>query len=241
MIDINKLSIPKFDIETFSNHLKADNIKYIEPFFFDDDPKELYLFLNEIIYNISNENIILTLQWILWIIEYASIRKKNKDPILCHKRFDFDLGNNNINLHPIWIIWDILFKISEKSTYNIYTNSILESLFHLYKFQVNESKIKLRVYVIIFSVKILFLNDTHFNIPVLNNQQVNIENIKKFKNNTDLVYKKIYETFQTSIKNDPNILSFINNDEPIQKNSNPNIKNKESNKKMLILENFLNK
>ena len=33
MIDLSKLSIPKFDIHTFSNYLTADNIKYIEPFF----------------------------------------------------------------------------------------------------------------------------------------------------------------------------------------------------------------
>ena len=241
MIDLSKLSIPKFDIHTFSNYLTADNIKYIEPFFFDDDPKELYLFLNEIIFNISNKNIILTLQWLLWIIEYSAIRKKNKDPIICHKRFDFDLGNNTVNLHPIWIIWDIIFKLSSKSTYNIYTDNIIDSLFNLYKFQLNESKIKSRIYIVIFAVKILFLNDIHFNIPVLDNKEVNIENIKTYKCNIDRVYKKIDDFFKLSIKNDPEILSFISENNIKEKTPTVKIKNKKSNKKIIILENFLNK
>jgi len=83
-IKLNKLE--EFDLPTISNKFKAPNIKFIENIFKDDDPKELFIPFNELIYSITTKNIIDACYWYEWIIEYENICKKKKKKCICQGR-----------------------------------------------------------------------------------------------------------------------------------------------------------
>ena len=57
-------------------------VNYIDNVFKDDDPKELLIPLNELIYNLENNNIIDTCYWFEWILEFENICKKKKKKCL---------------------------------------------------------------------------------------------------------------------------------------------------------------
>ena len=46
--------------------------------FKEDDPKELYIPINELIYSLTEKNIIDVYFWYEWIIEYENICKKKR-------------------------------------------------------------------------------------------------------------------------------------------------------------------
>ena len=52
-IKINR--VEEFDITQMTERLKAPSIKYMEPIFKKEDPKELYIPINEFVYTISDE------------------------------------------------------------------------------------------------------------------------------------------------------------------------------------------
>lgn len=68
----------EFDLTNISSKFKAPNMHYLDNVFKDDDPKELLIPFNELIYNLVNKNIIDTCYWYEWIIEYENICKKKK-------------------------------------------------------------------------------------------------------------------------------------------------------------------
>ena len=78
--DIKLNKNEEFDLTIISTKFKAPNITYVENIFREEDPKELFIPMNELIYNLITKNIIETCYWYEWIIEYENICKKhNKD------------------------------------------------------------------------------------------------------------------------------------------------------------------
>ena len=64
---------------TFSEKLKAPNIGFIEDVFVDGDPKELFIPLNELAYNIQIGNSVQAIcYWIEWILEFEKNCKKRR-------------------------------------------------------------------------------------------------------------------------------------------------------------------
>ena len=104
-----------FDLSCMSEKFKAPNITYIEAILKEDDPKELLIPINELVYNLINKNIINVYYWYEWIIEYENICKKKKKKCVCENRSYAPSGN----MHDIiWIIWDILFYYSDPNILN---------------------------------------------------------------------------------------------------------------------------
>jgi hypothetical protein len=70
-----------FDISNLHSKLKAPNIKYIEKYFKKDDPKELFIMLNEFTYHLSKDsnNSTSACYWVEWMLEFESICKKKKN------------------------------------------------------------------------------------------------------------------------------------------------------------------
>jgi len=99
-----------FDLTCMSEKFKAPNVSYIEEIIKEDDPKELIIPINELIFNLINKNIISVYYWYEWIIEYENICIKKKKKCVCENRSYAPTGN----MHDIiWIIWDILFYYSD--------------------------------------------------------------------------------------------------------------------------------
>lgn len=154
-----------------------------------NEPSELKLILNELYYNIKNtdnngyEN---SIYWIIWIIKWEKMNKKNL------KNWNIDERNEDVNKKyrsdVIWMIWNIIFLELENKD-NLIRKQV-KSLYELYisNYSLNK-KIKRLPYIY---CSILYLTQQiDFSIKILNNLdlylriQLNINNL--FKN------KKIYE------------------------------------------------
>ena len=78
-IESVKLNKNEFDLTNLSLKFKAPNINYVQNVFREEDPKEFFIPINELMYNFEQKNIIEILYWFEWILEYETIiKKKNK-------------------------------------------------------------------------------------------------------------------------------------------------------------------
>jgi hypothetical protein len=90
-------------------------VNYAQAIIQKDDPKELYISINELAYNLSKDgkNIINACYWIEWIIEFESICKQRKDKFKCERR-QFANVEDKFQMDIIWLIWDIFLQEARK-------------------------------------------------------------------------------------------------------------------------------
>tara|TARA_B100000900_G_scaffold2542_1_gene2187 strand:+ start:3921 stop:4982 length:1062 start_codon:yes stop_codon:yes gene_type:complete len=200
----------EFDLTVISEKFRAPNMNYCDSIFKEDDPKELFIPLNELIYNLENKNIVETCYWYEWIIEYEAICKKKKKKCICQARSYAPSGFYN---DIIWIIWDIIYHYGKNieiiSDYSaVYKNiiiKIIDSLYKLFVIKYNSSFKRKRKYILYFCFSILI---EKINIDVAFTNKTNeinaitekIDNIyKDIKKNevspkTDYLFKNIKKT-----------------------------------------------
>jgi hypothetical protein len=190
-----------FDLTCMSEKFKAPNVTYIEEILKEDDPKELIIPINELIYNLVNKNIINVYYWYEWIIEYENICIKKKKKCICENRSYAPSGNTH---DIIWIIWDILFYYSDPTIidkkYTIaHTNNnnannannnlkhkIIKNLFELFIIKYNNSVKKKRKYIIYFAFALLIEN-INFNVAIITKHEETEAIILKI----NTIYKEI--------------------------------------------------
>ena len=184
-----------FDIASMSERFKAPNVTYIENIIKEDDPKELIIPINELVYNLINKNIINVYYWFEWIIEYENICKKKKKKCACENRSFAPKGSSH---DIIWIIWDILLYYGNSSltnrTYNICDTSnngeikykIIISLLELFVIKYNNSVKKKRKYIIYFAFALLIEN-SNINSAIITYP----EKIEAIVSKIDTIYKEI--------------------------------------------------
>ena len=87
-----KIKKEDFDMTQMSDRFKAPDITYAEQVFLKDDPKELFVSINEFAYNISQQgkNVINACYWIEWIIEFEALCKNNKQKLLKNISYNFN-------------------------------------------------------------------------------------------------------------------------------------------------------
>jgi len=168
-VKLNKYE--EFDLTNISSKFKAPNIKFIETVYKEDDPKELFIPFNELIYNITIKNIIEICYWYEWIVEYENMCKKKKKKCICQARTYPPNGTHN---DIIWIIWDILFYFSNpenSNTYNIQSsliiNKLIKSLYNLYIIKYKSTFKTKRKYIIYFAFSIL-TDNINYDINITN-------------------------------------------------------------------------
>ena len=151
-IKINR--IEEFDITQMQERLKATSMEYIEEIVEKDDPKELYIAINEFAYHVSNDSrsMLLACYWIEWLIEFDLICKKRKEPCLCKRRnYNVDRSFQRDN---IWIIWDILIEFCRKRN-NDFLSKMMNSIMTLFCIKYTTASCKKRRYLLYFAVAVL--------------------------------------------------------------------------------------
>jgi len=189
-----------FDIASMSERFKAPNVSYIEYILKDDDPKELIIPINELVYNLINKNIINVYYWLEWIIEYENICKKKKKKCACENRSFAPKGSSH---DIIWIIWDILLYYSDPSltnrTYNIHSNNnnnnnknneikykIIKSLLELFVIKYCNNVKKKRKFIMYFAFALL-IEQNPLNSAIITHP----EKIEAIVSKIDNIYKDI--------------------------------------------------
>tara|TARA_B100001175_G_scaffold316384_1_gene330185 strand:- start:10925 stop:12004 length:1080 start_codon:yes stop_codon:yes gene_type:complete len=188
-IKINR--VEEFDITQMSERLKAPSIKYCESIFKKEDPKELYISINEFIYNISEEgkNMLNACYWIEWIIEFDLICKKRKEPIYCERRKESKKVEYKFQKDIIWMIWEaIVLRCDEMK--NALLSKILNSTISLFSIKYTTGCCKKRRYLFYFAISLL----TEM-VPT------NIE-ITTQKDKIQIILEKINEIYKQIKKNE---------------------------------------
>jgi hypothetical protein len=99
----------EFDMTQMPERLKAPTIYYAEPVFHKEDPKELFIAMNEFAYHISKDsaNMVSASYWIEWAVEFELLCKKRKEVCKCLRRADIPV-ETKFQRDIIWLVWDIL-------------------------------------------------------------------------------------------------------------------------------------
>ena len=185
--DIKLNKTEEFDLINISTKFKAPNISYIENVFKEDDPKELLIPINELIYNLTSKNIIETCYWYEWIIEYEIRCKKKKKKCICEARIYAPTGFQN---DIIWIIWDLIFYYSKSESIpesnRSIINKIINSLFKLFIIKYNPTFKRKRKYIIYNTFSVL-IDNNDYNISITNNT----EKINAIIQKIDAIYREV--------------------------------------------------
>lgn len=152
-IKINR--VEEFDMTQMTERLKAPAMKYAESIFRKEDPKELYIAINEFCYHISEErrNMVNACYWVEWIIEFDIICRKRKESCLCEKRLSVSV-ENKYQRDIIWLIWDGLLEQAEKMG-NPFISKLMGSLMTLFCIKYTTGACKKRRYLLYFAVALL--------------------------------------------------------------------------------------
>jgi hypothetical protein len=182
-----KISKEDFDMTLMTERFKAPSIKYAEEIFMKDDPKELFVAINEFAYNISedNKNIVSACYWIEWIIEFENVCKIKRGKCKCERRVNVQV-DNKFQMEIIWMIWDIFLMESRKRT-KIF-QKIINALLTLFTLKYTTGSHKKRKYILYFIVS-MFCENINTNDEIIRDNQKEVIGIVIDK--IDIIYKQI--------------------------------------------------
>jgi len=176
----------EFDMTQMTERLKAPNVKFIEPIFKKDDPKELFIAVNEFAYNISQErkNMLSACYWIEWMVDFDAICKKRKQPCFCEAR-PFVKVEKKYSKDIIWILCDALIYYASL-TKNEFIIKLMKAIIDIFSIKYTTASCKKRRYLLYFAVEIL-CEPVPINIELMTNKEV-VQNVVEKINS---VYKQI--------------------------------------------------
>lgn len=196
--DSIKIDKDEMNLLNIKDQFKAPNMEYGEEIFTSEDPKELFPFINELAYNVSEQgnNQMLACYWIEWIIEYE-YRCKCKNEKIVSGRRTFASVDSKYQKQIIWVIWDIFLTESKKRSKII--QKIVEALLFLFSFKYTVSCYKKRKNILYYTISILcehvvFEKELicHSHTDIINNVKQKIDSIykqiKKNEESTDTDY-----------------------------------------------------
>jgi hypothetical protein len=182
-----KIKRDEMDITVIKDKFKAPSSDFIEDVIVKGDPKELFVAINELAYNISVKNIINACYWLEWIVEFDSICKKRGDAVKCERReFHLKLVESKYQLDIIWLIWDLL--LIKASYESAILQKMMNALLKLFCLKYTASTSHKRKYLIYFAMA-LFCENITFEDKIIRDEQQEIVNNIILKK--DLIFKQI--------------------------------------------------
>ncbi len=180
--------VEEFNMAFMASRLKAPTVDFASPFFHKNDPKELFIAINEFAYHISlsSKNATSACYWVEWIVEYETICKNKKEICICEPR-SFALVAEKYKKEPIWIVWDAIITECKKRKNDIMTK-IINALVEIYCIKYTSGVKRRRRFIVYFAVS-LITDPVDFTIEMLNSsQKIQIEKIVQKIN---VVYKEV--------------------------------------------------
>ena len=182
-----KIKKEDFDMTQMTDRFKAPSRKYAEEIFLKEDPKELFIAINELAYNISEDgkNIINACYWVEWIMEFETVCKQKREKIKCERR-SFIPVESKSQMDIIWIVWDLFINESVKRSKIV--NKIINSMLNLFTLKYSQGCNKKRKYMLYFAISLLCENISVEEEIIRKTQQEIVTNIIK---KVDTVYRQI--------------------------------------------------
>jgi hypothetical protein len=169
-----------------TDRLKAPNVSYGNAVIMKDDPKELFIAINEFAYNVSKDgkNTINACFWMEWMLEFEHICKTKKEKCRCERRTKMPVDSSQ-QLDLVWILWDVIIKESE-TNHNSLVQKIVKSLLNLFCLKYSSGCARKRRYIIYYAISLLIEPFDSNEDIIKNKEQVNIVVSK-----IDIIYKQI--------------------------------------------------
>lgn len=183
---IENIKIQKEDLSMMkiTYKLKADSINYAKIVFKEEDPKELFVAINEFAWNISKNksNSRTACYWVEWIFNFESlVKKENKKYCAARRVIEVE---SKYQADIVWILWDCLcYEANKRNSSMLKLVKNLQELFCL-KFKPGIKK--KRKYLIYFAIHLL-TETVNNKIPIIENTNL-VDNIVKKVN---IIYKQI--------------------------------------------------
>jgi len=180
-----KIKKEDFDMTQMKERFKAPTTYFADDVFKHEDPRELFVAVNELAYHISSKNAIDACYWIEWMSEYETVCKNKKEKCKCERRVGMPVESKS-QMDMIWIVWDIFLQEAEKKSKII--QKIVNSILHLFSLKYTSGCHKRRKYLLYFVVSLLCENVLLEEEIIREKQKEVVTNVLK---NIDIVYKQI--------------------------------------------------
>jgi hypothetical protein len=145
----------EFNMTHMASRLKAPKIGYVEDIFKPDDPKELFIAMNEFAYHLTKEskNSVSACYWLEWMLEYETLCKHKKELCIGETR-QFAPIQDKFKNDIIWLVWDIiLHECSSKN--NPLMTKIINALLEIFSIKYTGGVKKRRKYLIYYAICVL--------------------------------------------------------------------------------------
>ncbi len=98
-----------FDLSNLSGRLEATGTSFAGDVYRPDDPKELFVSVNELCYHLRPEqaNTVSACYWIEWICAFIRFSASKKRSIVAARR-DFAPVADKLQSDPVWMVWDAI-------------------------------------------------------------------------------------------------------------------------------------
>ena len=185
--DAIKIKNEDYDMTKMTEKMKATKLTYGENIFREEDPKELFISVNELAYNVSKDcqNIMNGCYWMEWILNFEKRAKRKKERIECERRSKIKV-DSKFQKEVVWIIWDVL--LNESKTRSKIIEKIINSLLSIFCLKYVSSVVTKRKYILYFAITLLCENSKITGEIIIDK---NREIITKVTNKIDQIYKQI--------------------------------------------------
>lgn len=170
-----------FQVEEMSKHLKATSMEFIQKYFKNEDPKELFIPLNEFVYQLQKSNSYMSCFWFEWILGFETYCKKKKKINLDGRTRNMDVGDK-LQKDIVWLIWEIIQSFSKRKGTMPYTDA-LQKLFSIHYSKGEKKKRKFLIYYAIY----LLTDNPDLHTPLIEKKEV----VDKIHKKYDLLYQEI--------------------------------------------------
>ena len=161
----NKVKYDDLNIEIVSKKLEASNYSYISNVFLQDDPREIYMALNEFAYHISDDskNYNMACYWFEWIYTFDEHCRKKKQKLICVPRSFSVVQKGKTDI--VWCIWNCLLNRGQKLGKGV--DKLINCLCDLYQLKYDHNISKKRK-MIIYNAIFICIENIDFSIPLGN-------------------------------------------------------------------------
>ena len=183
----------EFNMTHMASKLKAPTIKYVEDIFKPDDPKELFIAMNEFAYHLTKDskNSVSACYWLEWILEYETLCKHKKELCMGETR-QFAPIQDKFKNDIIWLVWDIILQECS-SKKNPLLMKIINALLEIFSIKYSTGVKKRRKFLIYYAISIL-TDPLDLSIEIIAN-----------KTELDAIIKKIGVVYKDVKKNEESL------------------------------------
>jgi hypothetical protein len=179
------------DISAIRDMYAAPNLNYLDSVLTEDDPRELYIPINELCYQISKDggSAYSSCFWIEWTTDHIKTASKKGTKLICKRRTFVDISiPGNLQMDSVWLIWDALIKETAKRKKPL-LKKVVDSLLYLFSLKYSAGTYSKRKHLLFFVVSLLTLPVNIEKEPLLSSQTKELIDVVKGKINN--IYRQI--------------------------------------------------